>query len=137
MDKGTSASSAAAEVQALSLESPADAGAQVWDYASDGYVHRLIQSKTDGKLVEVPSPAPAQRDDGSGGGGATSSNTCVGSLSRCNPACQQHCATISASMDMLQGAAHPSPAYLPHPVCDCRAAPSAGKQGMTRTWRRR
>jgi hypothetical protein len=24
----------------------------------DGYVHRLIQSKTDGKLVEVPSPAP-------------------------------------------------------------------------------
>ena len=30
---------------------------QVWDYASDGYVHRLVQSKTDGKLVEVPSPA--------------------------------------------------------------------------------
>lgn len=26
--------------------------------AGDGYVHRLIQSKTDGKLVEVPSPAP-------------------------------------------------------------------------------
>lgn len=24
----------------------------------DGYVHRLIQSKTGGKLVEVPSPAP-------------------------------------------------------------------------------
>lgn len=32
---------------------------RVWDYASDGYVHRLIQSKTDGKLIEVPSPAPA------------------------------------------------------------------------------
>lgn len=31
---------------------------RVWDYAGDGYVHRLIQSKTDGKLVEVPSPAP-------------------------------------------------------------------------------
>ncbi|KAA6419525.1 MAG: BRCA1-associated -like [Trebouxia sp. A1-2] len=31
----------------------------VWDYASDGYVHRLVQSKTDGKLVEVPSPAQA------------------------------------------------------------------------------
>lgn len=30
---------------------------QVWDYAGDNYVHRLIQSKTDGKLVEVPSPA--------------------------------------------------------------------------------
>jgi len=25
------------------------------DYAGDGYVHRLIQNKTDGKLVEVPS----------------------------------------------------------------------------------
>ena len=32
---------------------------RVWDYVSDGYVHRLIQSKTDGKLVEVPSPAQA------------------------------------------------------------------------------
>lgn len=28
---------------------------RVWDYAGDGYVHRLIQSKTDGKLVELPS----------------------------------------------------------------------------------
>lgn len=26
----------------------------VWDYAGDGYVHRLIQSKTDGKLVDLP-----------------------------------------------------------------------------------
>ena len=26
---------------------------RVWDYAGDQYVHRLIQSKTDGKLVEV------------------------------------------------------------------------------------
>ena len=26
---------------------------RVWDYAGDNYVHRLIQSKTDGKLVEV------------------------------------------------------------------------------------
>ena len=32
---------------------------QVWDYASDGYVHRLVQSKSDGKLVEVPSPGPS------------------------------------------------------------------------------
>lgn len=37
---------------ALELESQ-----RVWDYVSDGYVHRLVQSKTDGKLVEVPSPA--------------------------------------------------------------------------------
>jgi len=29
---------------------------RVWDYAGDNYVHRLIQSKTDGKLVEVPGP---------------------------------------------------------------------------------
>jgi BRCA1-associated protein len=27
----------------------------VWDYAGDGYVHRLIQNKADGKLVELPS----------------------------------------------------------------------------------
>ncbi|EPS60677.1 hypothetical protein M569_14126, partial [Genlisea aurea] len=26
---------------------------RVWDYAGDNYVHRLIQSKTDGKLVEL------------------------------------------------------------------------------------
>lgn len=32
---------------------------QVWDYAGDGYVHRLIQSHLDGKLVEVPSPEPS------------------------------------------------------------------------------
>lgn len=30
--------------------------ARVWDYAGDGYVHRLVQSNHDGKLVEVPSP---------------------------------------------------------------------------------
>ena len=28
---------------------------RVWDYASDGYVHRIMQSKTDGKLMELPS----------------------------------------------------------------------------------
>ena len=26
---------------------------QVWDYAGDNFVHRLIQSSTDGKMVEV------------------------------------------------------------------------------------
>jgi BRCA1-associated protein len=26
----------------------------VWDYAGDGYVHRLIQNKGDGKLVDLP-----------------------------------------------------------------------------------
>lgn len=29
------------------------AAQRVWDYVNDTYVHRLIQSKTDGKLVEV------------------------------------------------------------------------------------
>ena len=29
---------------------------RVWDYAGDGYVHRLIQNKTDGKIVELPEP---------------------------------------------------------------------------------
>lgn len=40
---------------------------RVWDYASDGYVHRLIQNKADGKLVELPSAASSMgtntRDD--------------------------------------------------------------------------
>ncbi|KZV96389.1 zf-UBP-domain-containing protein [Exidia glandulosa HHB12029] len=30
---------------------------RVWDYASDGYVHRLIQNRADGKVVELPSAA--------------------------------------------------------------------------------
>ncbi|KAI0372743.1 zf-UBP-domain-containing protein [Pilatotrama ljubarskyi] len=43
---------------------------RVWDYAGDGYVHRLIQNKADGKLVELPSAAAAvgTRSDGGGGG---------------------------------------------------------------------
>ncbi|KDQ61571.1 hypothetical protein JAAARDRAFT_54924 [Jaapia argillacea MUCL 33604] len=39
---------------------------RVWDYAGDGYVHRLIQNKADGKLVELPSAAASF--SGSGGG---------------------------------------------------------------------
>jgi len=35
---------------------------RVWDYAGDGYVHRLIQNKIDGKLVELPSPVPMNED---------------------------------------------------------------------------
>jgi len=33
---------------------------RVWDYASDGYVHRIDQNKTDGKLVEL-TPASTPR----------------------------------------------------------------------------
>ncbi|GLC33564.1 hypothetical protein PLESTM_000085000 [Pleodorina starrii] len=49
---------------------------RVWDYVGDNYVHRLIQSKTDGKLVELAAPAnavtsphAAGRGGGGGGGG--------------------------------------------------------------------
>lgn len=31
----------------------------VWDYAGDGYVHRLIQNKSDGKLVDLPASTHA------------------------------------------------------------------------------
>ena len=43
---------------------------RVWDYAGDGYVHRLIQNKADGKLVELPSAAATvgTRSEGVGGG---------------------------------------------------------------------
>lgn len=40
---------------------------RIWDYASDGYVHRIVQSKNDGKLVELPASnnysTLATRDD--------------------------------------------------------------------------
>ncbi|KAF9937245.1 hypothetical protein BGZ65_001664 [Modicella reniformis] len=40
---------------------------RVWDYAGDGYVHRLIQNKSDGKLVELDGrtlPTQASADIG-------------------------------------------------------------------------
>ncbi len=37
---------------------------RVWDYASDGYVHRIAQNKTDGKLVELPSALGDYADNG-------------------------------------------------------------------------
>lgn len=40
---------------------------RVWDYASDGYVHRLVQNAHDGKLVDLSSPAqPALDYQGNG-----------------------------------------------------------------------
>ncbi|KAJ0007690.1 hypothetical protein Pint_30256 [Pistacia integerrima] len=36
---------------------------RVWDYAGDNYVHRLIQSKTDGKLVELNSHCLHTKDN--------------------------------------------------------------------------
>ena len=45
---------------------------RVWDYAGDGYVHRLIQNKADGKLVELPSAASSMTMGGRGDGGGPS-----------------------------------------------------------------
>jgi BRCA1-associated protein len=45
---------------------------RVWDYAGDGYVHRLIQNKADGKLVELPSAATSTSGNGPGVGGRES-----------------------------------------------------------------
>lgn len=44
---------------------------RVWDYAGDNYVHRLIQNKADGKLVELPSASNLDDTDANGrnGGG--------------------------------------------------------------------
>ena len=47
---------------------------RVWDYAGDGYVHRLIQNKADGKLVELPSASMRAVDD-SGVGGPSASDS--------------------------------------------------------------
>jgi BRCA1-associated protein len=35
---------------------------RVWDYAGDGYVHRLIQNKSDGKLVELNASSEKGKD---------------------------------------------------------------------------
>lgn len=36
---------------------------RVWDYAGDNFVHRLLQSKTDGKLVESRSPGNGESEE--------------------------------------------------------------------------
>ncbi|OLL23883.1 RING finger protein ETP1 [Neolecta irregularis DAH-3] len=46
---------------AMDLESQ-----RVWDYAGDGYVHRLIQNKADGKLVELPAGSQSDPPDTGG-----------------------------------------------------------------------
>lgn len=46
----------------------------MWDYAGDGYVHRLIQNRADGKLVELPSASMRSIDD-SGVGGPSASDS--------------------------------------------------------------
>jgi BRCA1-associated protein len=55
---------ASAHVYALELETQ-----RVWDYAGDGYVHRLIRNRADGKLVELPSASMGAADGGGDGRG--------------------------------------------------------------------
>ncbi|EER45373.1 RING-10 protein [Histoplasma capsulatum H143] len=38
------------------------ASQRVWDYVGDGYVHRIIQNKSDGKLVELPAAGESALD---------------------------------------------------------------------------
>jgi hypothetical protein len=45
---------------------------RVWDYAGDNYVHRLIQNKVDGKLVELPDVGRRQLGMSSADGGESS-----------------------------------------------------------------
>jgi BRCA1-associated protein len=47
----------------------------VWDYAGDGYVHRLIQNKADGKLVELPSSVMTSANAYGGGVGPSDADT--------------------------------------------------------------
>ncbi|KAI9845968.1 MAG: hypothetical protein M1837_004374 [Sclerophora amabilis] len=44
------------------------ASQRVWDYVGDEYVHRLIQNKSDGKLVELPGSTSAHFRSINGGG---------------------------------------------------------------------
>jgi len=36
---------------------------RVWDYAGDNYVHRLVQNKADGKLVEVDEQNAGEQEE--------------------------------------------------------------------------
>ncbi|CAM9244898.1 unnamed protein product, partial [Ectocarpus sp. 8 AP-2014] len=36
---------------------------QVWDFAGDGFVHRLIHNKADGKLVEISDPEQTTQEE--------------------------------------------------------------------------
>ncbi|KAL6744909.1 hypothetical protein V8C86DRAFT_2997917, partial [Haematococcus lacustris] len=74
---------------------------RVWDYVGDNYVHRLIQSKTDGKLVEVPSPGPPRRSRRRWGRRSAASNHSGSGPARTSSCCSR---------------AHSGPSsQLPHP----------------------
>lgn len=75
---------------------------QVWDYVSDQYVHRLIQSSLDGKLVEVPSPDLA---GGSAAGGAQAVGASTAATGAQPAPCRKACRKCggAASSAALQG----------------------------------
>ncbi|KAJ3382167.1 hypothetical protein HDU84_004580 [Entophlyctis sp. JEL0112] len=55
---------ATAHLYSLELETQ-----RVWDYAGDGYVHRLIRTGADGKVVELTNRRSGRTGDEPGGGG--------------------------------------------------------------------
>ncbi|GJP39568.1 hypothetical protein CLOM_g23924 [Closterium sp. NIES-68] len=69
---------------------------RVWDYVGDAFVHRLVLSKTDGKLVELPSPgelgAGGRGDGGGGGEGGNGGGTGAGGACAMGPggSCSHH-----------------------------------------------
>ena len=81
---------------------------RVWDYAGDGYVHRLIQNKADGKLVELPS---------------ASSATATPERSRTLPASASYASAMSTS-----GTKHSGPPTAFHREDDPRRQPHAQNQ---------
>jgi Zn-finger in ubiquitin-hydrolases and other protein len=61
---------------------------RVWDYVGDGYVHRLIQSQLDGKLVELPSPGPSAPHRH--GPGSARRNSEASDRAECGKGCAGH-----------------------------------------------
>lgn len=63
---------------------------RVWDYISDGYVHRLIASKTHGHLVELTPPASRTRRRRQGqGAAATGSAACAETVGDSEATCEE------------------------------------------------
>lgn len=59
------------------------ASQRVWDYVSDGYVHRLLQNQVDGKLVELPESGSSRagpRGAGSSGGGSAAADVAAAAM---------------------------------------------------------
>lgn len=75
---------------------------RVWDYASDAYVHRLVRSKTDGKLVEVSAGAGSSGRNNSNNqprAGMTASDECGADCSGLEPEMEE--ALVLSKLDAL------------------------------------